>query len=82
MLVDFSLQTRMKLALGAGSRTSAVLTLKEFTVCQSMYSYTLHTYYANRVCLHCTVCVRSIVYTQKTMILNKGFIERIVTPSF
>lgn len=34
------------------------------------------TYIMQTVCLHCTVCVQSIVYTQKTTILNKGFIER------
>lgn len=38
----------------------------------------LRTYYANGLS-HCTVCVWSIVYAQKTTILNKGFIESIWT---
>lgn len=35
----------------------------DFSVCQYMYSY-LYLHNMQTVCLHCTVCVLSIVYTE------------------
>lgn len=57
-------------------RAQVRTTEPSFTLSRQFNVQYLYIHIMQTVCLHCTVCVQSIVYTQKIMILNKGFIER------